>query len=102
MTEAGRALDWRRTDSTLQLLFATRLVSQTGQALFFAWLFVASGSGTEGATKVGGAAIAMMVASILFATNRRHAARFFVTSKGDAMRGAGTLEVLFRRIENQA
>jgi hypothetical protein len=65
MTYVRRALEWRRTDPTLQLLFATRLISQTGQALFFAWLYQASGSGTEGATQLGGAVIAMMVASIL-------------------------------------
>ena len=66
MTNVRRALERELNDPTLQRLFATRLTSQTGQALFFAWLFVESGSGTEGAIQVGGAVIAMMVASILF------------------------------------
>jgi MFS family permease len=58
-------LVWRRGNPGLELLFTTRLVSQTAQALFFGWLFTASGSGTEGATQLGSAVIAMMVASIL-------------------------------------
>lgn len=65
MVDVLRVRTWRRTDPTLKLLYSTRLVSQTGQAVFFAWLFVQSGSGTEGATRIGGAVIAMMVASIL-------------------------------------
>jgi hypothetical protein len=65
MTPVRGPLGWRHYDASLNLLFATRLVSQTGQALFFAWLYRASGSGAEGASQVGGAVIAMMLASIL-------------------------------------
>jgi hypothetical protein len=63
--EPGSASVWCRGNPSLQLLLATRLVSQTAQALLFGWLFTASGSGTEGATQLGSAVIAMMVASIL-------------------------------------
>ena len=51
--------------STHALYYASRLTSQVGQGIFFAFLVLAAGASTEGALGLGSAMVAMTVAAIV-------------------------------------